>query len=371
MKILLTGGHLTPALALIDYLKVHLPEAELVFVGREYAQSNRQKAHERTEVQERNVPFFPIHSGKLGFANPVQLIGQSFRIIAATITSFVILLKLKPDICVSFGSYLAVPVTLAAWVLRIPVLTHEQTKTAGFANRVIGLMAKKIAIAYPESVPFFPRKKTLLTGNLVRERVLTQSNTKPEWITNKTVLPILYITGGSQGSEIINSTISQSLKRLLKGWCIIHQCGNPSAHRDYAAELRLSAAQLPSSLQQRYYVREWISDSDLAWIYTHATAIISRAGANSVEEIALRGIPAILIPLPFSLRDEQLHNALALSEKGQAMLLPQKDLNPETLLLTISQLTKKSRSIKESLSDYVSDSKTALPTVTKLITEIV
>ncbi len=370
MKVLFTGGHLTPALALIDYLQLHNPEIEIVFVGREFSRAKLQVAHERSEVSARNIAFYPIHSGKLSFSNPIQFLIQSIRILTAVIQSLRILLKLKPQVCVSFGSYLAVPVSAAAWILRIPIITHEQTKTAGFANRIIGKLATKIALAYPESQQYFPKRKSKVLGNLVREKVLSTSAPKPEWIPKSFGQPMLYITGGSQGSEIINSTVAQVLKPLLKDWFVIHQCGNPSGQRNYAAELRGAAEHVPIRLQQKYIVREWISDTELAWIYSHANGAISRAGANSVEELALRQIPSIFIPLPFSLNDEQLHNAQALSDCNQALLLLQKDLSPERLIITLSELTQHEKKIHRNLSSYQSKSTTALPAMTAMLSAL-
>lgn len=367
MKVLVTGGHLTPAIALIDYLQQHEPDMELLFIGREFSRGTEQKAHERREVTRRGVPFIPLHSGKLSFSNPLQLCIQSVRIAIATLKAVGILLKYKPDTCVSFGSYVAVPVAVAAWLLRIPTITHEQTKTAGFANRLIGLLATKVAVSYPESLIHFSKRKTSVTGNLIRERVLTHSAVKPDWIPRQWTTPILYITGGSQGSEILNTTVAQCLKSILKDWFIIHQCGSPTRTRDYAAELHILASQLPKRLQQRYCIREWLTEDELSWVYSHATAAISRAGANSVEELALRGIPAIFVPLPFSLNDEQLHNAQALSQKQQALLLQQKDLNPETLLHELEVLQQQEKKLRRNLRQYSSQAATALPAMVALI----
>lgn len=342
MKLLLVGGHLTPALAFIDYLQAKAPEVSLVFLGRLYARKqSKQLAHEKTEVEKRGVMFVPFDSGKLIAAHPVfQLVHLALLVITVPL-ALIKLIQLKPSVVLCFGGYLGVPISLAAWVLRIPIVTHEQTRGLGLANRLISFFAKKTALSHKESLKFVAKSKAVVTGNPVRRTLFTPNPTKPAWITKNIDRPIIYITGGSQGSEIINSTIAQLLETLTKQWVVIHQCGAASTQRNYKKEL-LSAAQILSKKSRdRYNVREWVADQELAWIYQQAQIVISRSGANTVEELCRFAIPSILIPLPFAHQQEQLKNAEAMKRIGGAVIIDQKSLDPKTLFENIDQIHKR------------------------------
>ncbi len=350
MKLVISGGHLTPALSLIEYIQEKYPNDSVTFIGRIYSKANKkQLSQEKNEIEKLGVQFVSFESSKLSSNNFFAKITSIPRLIVATIKAIGILIRLKPNVFISFGGYLAIPIAFASWILRIPIITHEQTRSAGVANILISKIANKIALSYPESQDFFPLNRSEITGNLIRKSVLKPTKKLPVWIKKKPTKPILYITGGSQGSEIINQTVSEILKPLLKKWYVIHQCGKPVGNRNYKKELQRIKSKLSQANQSTYKIREWISQPELSWIYSNCTGIISRAGANTTEEIALKGIPSILIPLPFSHNDEQLKNALALSDSKQAILLEQKNLNPEVLLEATEILKKFNRKFSRNL----------------------
>lgn len=333
MKILISGGHLTPALAFIEYINKHHSKDKVVFLGRLYSKKkNQQISQEKIEVEKLGAKFVPYKSVKLSSNTLLAKLITIPHLALKSLTTTVVIAREKPSVFVSFGGYLAIPITLACWIMRIPIITHEQTRTVGVANTVIAKFANKIAISYKESSQFFPKNRTVLTGNLIRESIFKPNKKLPSWIKKKPTKPILYITGGSQGSEIINRTVTQILKPLLKNWYIIHQCGKPTGSTNYKKQLHLIKRKLSQANQINYQVREWINKEELAWVYSNAKGVISRSGANTTEEIAIKRIPSILIPLPFSHNDEQLKNALALSSNKQAILLEQKNLSPEVLL---------------------------------------
>jgi len=350
MKLVVSGGHLTPALALIEYINLKHPQDQITFVGRLYNKAGKkQTSQEKAEVKKLGARFISFESSKLKTTSLFNKIVSIPKICTATIKAMSIFITIKPDVFISFGGYLALPLAIASYILRIPIITHEQTRSAGVANILISKIASKIAISYPESLEYFPKSRTHLTGNLIRNSILQKNTTLPSWIKKKPLKPILYITGGSQGSEIINQTVSEVLKPLLKNWFVIHQCGKPVGNRNYRKELERVQLKLSLANQSAYKIREWVSESELSWIYSNCTGMISRAGANTTEEIALKGIPAILIPLPFSHNDEQHKNAVALSDKKQAILLEQKNLNPEVLIEATEVLKKYNRKFSRNL----------------------
>jgi UDP-N-acetylglucosamine--N-acetylmuramyl-(pentapeptide) pyrophosphoryl-undecaprenol N-acetylglucosamine transferase len=350
MTLLLTGGHLTPALALIEYIVQHEPSTQVLFVGRKFSRTDtKQLSKEQSEVEKHGVTFIPFATGKLSRGSLIQRVAEGWHFFTSIFRALQIVAHHKPDAIVSFGSYVAVPLACAAWMWRIPVVSHEQTRTAGFANSVIARFADVIAISHPESAEYFPAKKTTVTGNLIRTSLFTQKSARPSWLTAPTK-PLLYITGGSQGSEVINTTVAQCLPQLLRSWNIIHQCGNHTQSRNYKKELTAVKQTLAPIHRKRYSIREWITDAELSWIYRHSSAIVSRAGANTTEEIARLQIPAILIPLPFSHRDEQTLNAKALSKTGGALLLTQQHLTPSELLAQLELLTERKAEMQRSLA---------------------
>lgn len=350
MKLLITGGHLTPALAFIDYLQLNHPQVSIVFVGRLYARKrSKQPAHEKEEVDKRSIPFIAFDSGKLVTAHPFFQLFHLLLFIVTIPKAIRLLIQTKPTHLLTFGGYLGVPLAIAAWMLRIPVVTHEQTRGLGLANRFISFFAKKIALAHASSMKFVDLTKSVVVGNPIRLGLKQKETNKPIWLSTKVDRPILYITGGSQGSEIINTTTIQILDIITKQWLVIHQCGSASNERNYLEELSRETTHLAPSAQKRYFVREWISDKELAWIYHHADLVISRAGANTVEELIQFGLPSILIPLPFAHQDEQMQNAVAMKKIGGAIIIEQKQLSPELLLQTISQLKNQLGKIKVSI----------------------
>jgi UDP-N-acetylglucosamine--N-acetylmuramyl-(pentapeptide) pyrophosphoryl-undecaprenol N-acetylglucosamine transferase len=357
MRILLCGGHLTPALAFIEFIKNNHPDDEIIFLGRLYTKNNNlQISQEKTEVEKFGVKFIPFKSVKLSqntFINKIKSIPKLFFKSLATTT---LIAREKPDVFVSFGGYLAVPIAIACWIMRVPILTHEQTRAVGVANTIIAKFANVIAVSHAESMEYFPKSRTHITGNLIRQSVLRGSQQLPKWLKKAPKKPVLYVTGGSQGSEVINRTVAQILKPLLRNWFIIHQCGRQTGKTNYKQELTKIKMKLSQSNQENYIIREWINQSELAWVYANAKGIISRAGANTTEEIALSRIPAVLIPLPFSHNDEQLKNAQALSNQKQAILLEQKNLTPEVLLETTNIIQKYHRKFSRNLELFVKTS---------------
>lgn len=351
MKLLLTGGHLTPALAVIDYIQQNKKNIDLVFVGREYSRvADKQPSQEKLEISKRNIKFFKLHSGKVQGSNPLSVFSAIISFVPALIKSFSILLSEKPSVVLSFGSYLAVPVATAAWILRIPLITHEQTRVAGFSNRLLGQFSTKILISFQESQAFFPKNKTVLTGNPIRSSLFSEKSPKPEWMPTRLTKPLLYVTGGSQGSEIINTTVSRAIQKLARDWTVVHQCGVKSSTRDYLSELSSIKNQLSANSQHRYIIREWLSEEELAWVYANTSLCISRAGANTVQEIALHKTPAIFIPLPFSHHNEQLENAKVLANTGGAIILEQKDLTEHSLIEAISKAEKRLKAMSRKIS---------------------
>ncbi len=351
MKIALSGGHLTPALAFLDYLKESESPHFCVFFGREHAQTKTgQPSHEEEEVTARGVPFISFAAGKISTYSIFDVLLAGIQNCKAFFVALYHLSIEKPDIFLSFGTYMAVPLGYAAWVLGIPVVTHEQTRSIGFATKALSPLARKIFLSFPDSLAHVPKHKSEVTGNLLRSSLTPKIEVAPSWYHNPQELPILYVTGGSQGSEVINTCVGRLVPKLTKEYVVIHQCGSTSKMRSYSAELAQLRATLSKNQQNHYVIQEWLSAEELGWLYAHATLVVSRAGANTVQELATFQVPSILIPLPFAHNQEQLVNAQWLSQAGGAELIEQKDLTAELLFEKIALIRSKHKSYRRKLS---------------------
>jgi UDP-N-acetylglucosamine--N-acetylmuramyl-(pentapeptide) pyrophosphoryl-undecaprenol N-acetylglucosamine transferase len=330
-KILITGGHLTPALAFMDFCQARRAEVEVIFAGREYAQEdNGQLSWEEKEVAARGVKFIAFAAVKSGAWNVMSL-GQS------VIQARQIMQEEKVARVLSFGGYMAIPFALAAKQMKIPVITHEQTQVLGRANRLLSPLVDKIAVSFPATRTLFPRK-TVVTGNPLREELWDRRAPRPSWLPKMAKpMPILYVAGGSQGSRTLNENLLPIVDQLVSDYVIVHQTGRASAKYDpeqeIAAYLRQRKWQLAS-----YVRREFLTGEELAYLLPRLEIAVSRAGANTVAELSAFAVATLYIPLPRTHYREQELNAQAMVDQGAAMMLPQAELLPQRLMEMIDQL---------------------------------
>jgi len=317
-KVVIVGGHHTPALAVVDALA---PKFEVLWIGHKYSMwGDENVSAEYQEVTRRGIPFYGLKAGKLYKTfHPLKLLRLPFGFLQA----FYYLVKSRPQLIVSFGGYLAPPVVIAGWLLGIPSVTHEQTVTGGWANRLVARFAKKIFVSWEESLKYFPENKTVVTGNPLRRSIFEVK--KPLNPIPSPLNPTIYVTGGKQGSHIINEVVKGALPELLKKYNVIHQCGRSSVHDDYS--------ELKNLRSEKYVLRDYFTEEEIGAVFAACDLVISRAGANIVYELAALGKPAILIPIPWVSHDEQMKNAQILATAGSAVILEEKDLSAESILL--------------------------------------
>jgi len=329
-KIVITGGHLTPALATIDELRKN-PDVEIVFIGRARAtEGDKTPSAESVVIPNLGIKFYPINAGRLQRKFTRYTLWSLGKIPIGFFQSLGILSKERPSVVLSFGSYVAAPVVLAAWVLGIPIITHEQTVKGGLSNRLIARFAKKIALAWEHSKEFFPAEKTIVVGNPIRKELLNLEK-------KRVARPVIYITGGNQGAHAINEMIMDILPDLLKEFEVIHQTGGSEVYKDYEALVALSN-QLPKRLRSRYKIAKWFNTAETVEVFARATVVVGRSGANTVVEALALGLPAVYIPLPISANNEQEKNAKVMEELGAAIVLSQERLTPKRLLAAIKML---------------------------------
>lgn len=333
-KILLTGGHLSPLLSVYEALR---KKADVVIIGRRYSfENDKTESLEYRLFKNKSVPFYDIHAPRFQRKFTKNTIPSFFKSPQAIGTALRILKKEKPDSVLIFGGYIGIPVALASFLLKIPIVIHEQTLSAGLSNRLISKIAKKICISFSESSPYFDKKKIVLTGNPVREEVFDISE-KPIIKIDK---PLLYITGGSTGAHAINAITSEMLEVLLQDFSVIHQTGDSQEFLDYDMLSRKKEG-LIESLKKRYVIKKFILPSEIGWIYENAEVVFSRAGINTVTELLALNKKALLIPLPYGQKNEQLKNAQMYEQSGLGTYLLQSDATSEKVISSLKDLRDK------------------------------
>lgn len=333
-KLLVTGGHLTTAIAVIEELSKD-PSWEVVFLGSKTVQEgSRMLSREMSEIPRRQIKIMSIPAGKIPHKFTRHFIRSVMKIPAGLISAFGKVRSLDPDVILSFGGFVGVPAAASGWVLGIPVITHEQTTTKGLANALIESFATAVAVSWEKSPGHF-RKAVRVTGNPVRRAIINGPGERVPLETGGR--PLLYITGGNQGAHAINAVLSDALNELIGECAIVHQCGLTKGGNDLT-KLTHKRSTLSRSEQKRFVIQEWFTEDQVAWLLRNANLTVSRSGANIISELAVTGAPALLIPYPHARGDEQLRNAKLLEDAGTAMILPQHVMNGETFLASIRKM---------------------------------
>lgn len=317
---LITGGHPTPALAVIDEARASRLPVSFLFAGRRRVNPHEPaQSLEYQEVFARKIPFVNSNAQR-GWRGIVRL--------PLSIIEAVLLLRhSRPSAVLSFGGYVGVPFCIAGYLHGIPVYLHEQTIRPGLANVHLARIARAVMISFPETRSFFPRSKVVQTGNPVR-RALTAPGSGGSF--DDLPGPVILVLGGNMGSHSINVHIFGILSQLLERYSVIHQIGNIGQYDDWerAQEHHLA---LPAHQRSRYVPIQHLATADIAQVYGMSTCIVCRSGASTVMELIALRKPAVLIPLPWSAFDEQAQHAKLLSQAGVAVTFDQSRESDELL----------------------------------------
>ncbi|MEJ2518932.1 MAG: undecaprenyldiphospho-muramoylpentapeptide beta-N-acetylglucosaminyltransferase [Desulfuromonadales bacterium] len=321
MKLLLagggTGGHLFPAIALAEQLKYEEPQSQILFVG-------TARGLEASMLPELGWPLEVIDMrgwAGLGLLKKIRVAGL---LIKSLLQSRRLLRRFNPDVVVGFGGYASVPVLLAARLMRLPIVIHEQNAWPGLANRLLGRWASRVCLSFAEADRAFHYAATVLTGNPVRAAM---ENCPSIDVTANCLL----VFGGSQGARAINRTVLGALEHL-QDWreslTIIHQSGEAD-HEEVLQSYQ-------SNGWPRVEVVPFIKD--MAGAYARATLVVCRAGATTLAELPACGRPAILVPYPYAAAGHQSDNAQAMATKGAALMIEEQHLTAERLAKMINGL---------------------------------
>ncbi len=358
-----TGGHTFPIIAVARELKKTDPSLELYFIG-------PKKEIVSNVLEKENIKVKRVLSGKIrryGGFGPLfsNFIDLFFKIPIGTIQSFFYIFILSPDVIFSKGGYGAVPASLAAKILQVPILLHESDIAPGMANRFLSKFALEVFISFPKT-EFFPVEKIILVGNPVREDLFISPSKEEmkKYINLKGEMPVIFILGGSQGSERINDLTLQILPRLLSTFEVIHQCGTAN-HKNISVE---SSFLTPDDMKDSYHLFPFLNEQQMRCAYHLADIIISRAGAGSIFEIAAVEKPSILVPLSGSAQNHQSKNAQSYSDFGCTMVIEEENLTPHFFLQKTVALMK-SPSIRKNMANQAS--RFAKPRSARIIAEYI
>ncbi len=347
-RIVLTGGgtagHVTPNIALMPRLQE---------LGYEIHYIGSHNGIEKNLIEEMNIPYYGISSGKLRRYFDLKNFSDPFRVIKGYTEARKLLKQLKPDIVFSKGGFVAVPVVLAAKHCHIPVIIHESDLTPGLANKLAIPSATKVCCNFPETLQYLPADKAVLSGSPIRAELRSGSRAAALKICGFTDdKPVMMVIGGSLGSANVNNAVRGILPELLQTFQVIHLCG---------------ADKLDPSLEHtKGYVQFEYIKKELADLFALADVVVSRAGANAICELLELRKPTLLIPLGSNAsRGDQILNAQSFQKQGFCEVLLEENLTPELLLETI-------RKVYDSRAEYIqamekSNLNNAIQTITDLI----
>ena len=324
-----TAGHVLPAVPVIE--KILNSGTQVVYIG-----SN--SGLEERLVQHLELKFVSITTGKFRRYFSWQNLVDFFRVPVSILQSLFFVRRYRPKVVYANGGYVAFPVVMAAWLMRVPVVAHESDLTPGLATRLCMPFVRTLCVNFAETktgaVP------TVVTGTPIRKELLAGDPKRGrEWLRFKEDVPVVLVVGGSLGAESLNRVVYDSLTDLLKEWIVVHVCGTGKLNTEVITSDRY---------RQLEYINEQWGD-----VFALADVVVSRAGANTIAELLALGKPSLLVPLPLEAsRGDQIENATLLQSRGLSMTLEERNLSSENLVSTIRNLFQQLPCFKKKLATY-------------------
>ena len=349
-KIILTGGgtagHVTPNLALVPSLRE--ADFDIHYIG-------SLNGIEKKLITDAGIPYDGISSGKLRRYFDLKNFSDPFRVLAGYAQARKIIKKFRPDVVFSKGGFVAVPVVLAAKHLHIPVIIHESDMTPGLANKICIPAADKVCCNFPETMPYLPEEKAVLSGSPIRAELLTgDRKTGLDYAHFDGKKPVILVIGGSLGSVTVNNAVRAILPQILERFDVIHICGKGNLDESLIGK--------PGYKEYEYV------DKPLRHLFACADLMISRAGANAICEILALRKPNLLIPLSAKAsRGDQILNANSFAKQGFSMVMEEETVTTETLVAAVRKLREDSASYVKAMEE--NKSRDAIAVITELIEE--
>lgn len=321
-----TAGHVMPHLAMLEDFRQ--AGWRVIYIG--------SKGIEKELMSQQNgVDFHTISSGKLRRYFSWENFADLFRVFGGTVQSIILMLRKRPKVIFSKGGFVSVPVAVAAWTLRIPVVSHESDLTPGLATKIITRFAARIFYSFPETEKFLPKRKSELVGLPIRADLFSGDRLEGARLcgfsSDMANLPTILVMGGSLGAQKINDCLEKCLPDLVKTFKVVHITGKGKGI---------------SFVHPHYKAFEFVKD-ELKHLFALTDLVIARAGANSIFEFLALQKPMLLIPLESGSRGDQIDNAKNFANQGWAEILAEKDLSKDTLMQSVQNLQNCADEIRE------------------------
>lgn len=317
-----SGGHVMPGLTIIKKLNVK-KEFDIHYIG-------GIASIERELVRDYELTYHPIHTGKLRRYLSLENLKDISRVFLGLIDSFKVLWKFKrkDTLIFSTGGFVCVPVVIAAKLQGKKVFIHEQTSRVGLANKICSIFADKVFISFEDSFKYFDKNKTFFSGYPLREECYSDT-INPVVINgrliNNSEKPILFVTGGGNGAQLINKLIQRNFDILTSRYLVIHQIGKAFMNES-------------SQFAHPDYIPLAFVGPEIIDLFKLATVTVSRSGAGTVCELIAVGKKSIYIPLKIAQKNEQYFNAVEANKKLGSIVLEEKDLTDETFLIALHKI---------------------------------
>lgn len=327
-----TGGHFYPIISVVQELRrlireEHLIEPTMYFMAPD--------PYNKGILFDNGITYKRVMSGKQRVYPSIFNFLDKFKIAFGIAEAIWKLFWIYPDIVFSKGGYGSVPVVFAAKFWRIPIIIHESDSAPGRANLWASKAAEKIAISYPDAAHYFDGKKVAWTGNPVRDEIKTPVlEGAHQYLKFDKDIKTILIIGGSQGAQIINNVIIDTLPILVEDYQIIHQTGKNN-YKEIQETTALLLKQNPNS--ERYVCYPYLNDAAMKMSSGAADLVISRAG-STIFEIASWKKPSIIIPITETNNDHQRKNAYHYARSGACMVIEENNLTPEIFVSEINRL---------------------------------
>lgn len=325
-----TGGHIFPIIAVVKKIREIVSEGEdldFLFLG-----PNGDLEKEAMEGD--LVPEKKVMSGKLRRYFSFSYISDLLKIPIGIFQSLWYLLVFMPDVVFSKGGYAGVPVVIAAWIYRIPIVIHESDIAPGLANQFGARLSRTVAVSFPGAANFFNPAKVVITGNPIREELVHGNRDEAlKTFSLSGSRKVILVMGGSQGARVINEAILRILEEILKKYEVIHITGK----KEYDYVIQEAGRMGVKAGHEGYHPYPFLK-GEMSHALAVADLVISRAGANALSEIAANEKPVIIIPLKTAANNHQELNSFAFSEAGAAVVLDQENLGENIFLEKIEEI---------------------------------
>ena len=344
-----TGGHIYPAIAIAREWLSRDASRSVVFVGTE-------KGLEKTIVPKAGFPLEFIDVGGLKGKGGLDLIRNVLRVPRSLIQAFRLVGKHQPDVVLGVGGYSSGPVLLAAKLCGVPTIIHEANAFPGLANRAVAKFVTAVAVAFADALPRLKRTDGVVTGNPIR-REFFEATRQPSTANRQRLL----IFGGSQGSRILNDTMTGALlflARLKDSLEIVHQTG-PNEHEKVQRAYRESAFADATVVPYLDPIVDQMAAADL---------VVCRAGAMTIGELSAIGRAAILVPFAAATNNHQELNARVVERAGGAVVITEAELSPEKLAAAITGIVSDSQRAERM---GAASKALAMPAATKNIVDLI